>query len=529
MRGMRGAGPLLRLAWRRDRVMIVVTCVVVWVLTYFSVVATEDLYATEEQRRMANAEAAVNPGVVAMYGPIHDVDSIGGIGSSKLAMLNFLVLTFLVVAIVRRHTRAEEEAGRTELLGAAPVGRRAPLATAVLLAVIVSVVTGLVTGALAALAGWPTGGSMLLGLALVGVGLSFTGIAAVAAQLSTSNRVTGFWVFGALALAFVLRMVGDLQHGRPAGVLSWLSPLGWGQQARPFDGDRWWALVIPPLFLLATLALAAALRARRDLGAGLLPDRRGRPTGRLSTAGGLARRLQLPSLVGWLVGFVALGAVLGAVVGTIGGFLTPQAEDLLRRMGGVGGATEIYLTMVGGIAALAATAFGIGAVLRLRSEESAGHLEQVLATRVTRSRQFVAHTAIALVGASVLVAATSLTMATTHALAVGGTDFAGEATAGMAQLPAIWVMVALAAFVVAWLPRLDWLGWGLFSGVLLLTELGGLLGLPEAVQKISPFAHVPRLPVEPMEWTPEVVLTVVAAVLLVAALVGYRRRDMPVA
>ena len=65
---------------------------------------------------------------------IHDLDAIGGIGATKLAMLNFLILTFLVIAIVRRHTRAEEETGRFELIGATPVARGAPLATAVLLA-----------------------------------------------------------------------------------------------------------------------------------------------------------------------------------------------------------------------------------------------------------------------------------------------------------------------------------------------------------------------------------------------------------
>jgi ABC-2 type transport system permease protein len=41
--------------------------------------------------------------------------------------------------------------------------------------------------------------------------------------------------------------------------------------------------------------------------------------------------------------------------------------------------------------AFGAAAFGIGAVLRLRSEESSGHLESVLATPVTRLRFFASH------------------------------------------------------------------------------------------------------------------------------------------
>lgn len=52
--------------------------------------------------------------------------------------------------------------------------------------------------------------------------------------------------------------------------LTWLSPLGWGEQVRPFGDERWWALLLP-LALLAGATLAAfaaaglALFRRRDL------------------------------------------------------------------------------------------------------------------------------------------------------------------------------------------------------------------------------------------------------------------------
>ena len=519
---------LLRLAWRRDRVMILVTVAVVWVLTYYSVAAMKTLYASPAELRLANAEANASTGVVAMYGTIHDLDSVGGIGATKLAMLNFLILIFLVIAIVRRHTRAEEETGRFELVGATPVARRAPLVTAVLLAAVVAVVMGLGTTVGALAGGWPVTGSVLMGLALIGVGLSFTGLAAIAVQLSASNRSCGAWAFGALGLAFVLRMVADVAGDGPAGVLTWLSPIGWAQQVRPYDGDRAWPLVLPLVFSVLALTVAFVLQGRRDLGAGLLPDRRGRATGRLGTAAALAWRLQQPGYVGWLVGFVVMGLVFGAVVGTIGGLMTGQAEDMLRRMGGVGVATDLYLTMVGGIAALGAAAFGIGSVLRLRAEESAGHLELLLGTPVTRLRQFWAHLGIALAGSTSLLVGLGLAMAGTHAASAGGGAFWREFGANLAPLPAVWVLTGVAACVVAFLPRLDWLGWAVLAAVVLVGELGGLLGLPSWVMQISPFAHVPKLPVQPMSWTPEVVLTLLAAGLVAVAAAGYRRRDMPV-
>ena len=161
-----------------------------------------------------------------------------------------------------------------------------------------------------------------------------------------------------------------------------------------------------------------------------------------------------------------------------------------------------------------------------RTEESSGHLESVLATRVTRLRFFASHTVVAFVGSTVLMAALGVTMAAAHRS--GSSGFWREASPALAHLPAVWVMIAAALVAIAWLPRLDWLGWALLAGIVILGELGPLMNLPSWVQKISPFAHTPKIPVEAMSWTPEVVLTAIAVVLVVVAVVGYRRRGMPV-
>ena len=524
MTGWRG---LLRLVWRRDRVMISVSLLVVWVLSYYSAEAMKTLYTGTEQIVAANQAANTSTGVVAMYGHIYHLDSIGGIAANKLAMLDFLVLAFLVIAIVRRHTRAEEESGRFELLGSTSVGRDAPLGAAVVLAVVTSLVMGFVTIPAAIAGGWPFGGSTLLGLALAGVGLSYTGLAAIGVQLSSSYRACGAWIFGALGVSFVLRVIGDVSWDRTARVLSWFSPLGWAQQVRYFDGDRAWPLVVPVAFLLVCLAVAGRLQGRRDLGAGLLADRPGSPTSTMSSADALAWRLQRGGLIGWAITYLVLGILFGSIVNTVGGLMTGSATEMLRKLGGVGSFNDIYLTLVAGMAAFGAAAFGVSAVMRLRAEESTGHLETVLATRVTRSRFLLSHLLVALAGATLLAILLGLSMAAAHLS--GSSGFWREASPALAYLPAIWVMTAASAVVVAWVPRADWLGWGLIAGVVLLGELGALIGLPDWTLRISPFAHVPRVPVDPMTWTPEIVLTLVAAALVAVAFVGFRRRDLPVA
>ncbi|MFC2688696.1 MAG: hypothetical protein ACFN1H_01060 [Propionibacterium freudenreichii] len=182
-----GVASLLRLALRRDRILIAVTLVLVWALNYYSAEAMGSLYPHPADLVAANTAANASTGVVAMYGHISDVGSVGGVGSTKMAMINFIILAFLVVALVRRHTRAEEETGRQELIGSAPIARHAPLTAAGLLAGATSVACGLVTWLCVWAGGWPSAGSMLYGLALAGVGLSFTGITAVAVQLSANN------------------------------------------------------------------------------------------------------------------------------------------------------------------------------------------------------------------------------------------------------------------------------------------------------------------------------------------------------
>lgn len=505
--------------------MIGVVLVSIWLLSYYSAVAVPQLY-TNDQLVAANSAANASTGVVAMYGHIYNTASVGGVAANKVAMLDFLTIAFLVIAIVRRHTRGEEESGRFELLGATPVGRLAPLGAAMVVATGASFLSGVVTIPAVIAGGWPVAGSILFGLAQVGVGLSFAGLTAVAVQLSSSYRACGAWIFGTLGASFVLRMLGDVNWDKPGRIIGWFSPLGWAQQVRYYDGDRAWPLLLPVALFAATLGLAGWLQSRRDLGAGLLPDRRGPATGKLGTPLGLAWRLQRAGFIGWLITYVILGGLFGGIVDTIGGLMTGPASDLLEKLGGVGTFNDIYLTLVGVMGGFGAAAYGIGSVMRLRTEESSGHLESVLATRVTRLRFFWSHTIIAVVGSTVLMAVLGMVMAAAHT--AGSSGFWRESSSAFAHLPAVWVMIGAALVVVAWLPRMDWLGWGLLAGVVFLSELGPLMNLPSWMQKISPFAHTPKIPIEAMTWTPVFALTAIAAALVAVAAVGYRRRGMPV-
>ncbi len=526
--GGSGVRALLRLALRRDRILISVTLVAVWLLNFYSADAMRALYPTHESLVAANTAANLSTGVVAMYGHIHDVNSVGGVGSGKMGMINFIILAFLVISLVRRHTRAEEETGRQELIGSTPVARHAPLLASLILAGGVSVLCGIGSWLCVQAGGWPSDGSLLYGLALVGVGVSFTGIAAIAVQLSPNNRTCGIWAYGSLGVAFVLRMIGDVKWDSPARIASWFSPLGWGQQVRPFDGNRAWVLILPVVFFALCVAVAFWLLAHRDLGAGLFPERRGTAHTRMGSISSLAARLQRQSFIAWLACYVIFGALAGGMVGSMQGMITPDSEEMLRAMGGVGHLNDLYFTLISAFAALGAAAFGIATVSRMRAEESGGQLEALLATPLTRLRFVSAYLVQALCGGAVLMAALGATGATLQMTSPDAASWWSVFSGAMIALPGVWLLTALAFLAAGWLPHLDWLGWAVLGWVLVVGELGPLLKFPEWLLKVTPFAHLPKIPVEPMEWTPVVVITALAAVVLVIGALGYRRRDIPV-
>ena len=93
------------------------------------------------------------------------------------------------------------------------------------------------------------------------------------------------------ALAYLLRAVGDAGAG--ASWLTWVSPLGWVEQMRPYAGPAVVAAAVGAAVTVALAAAAAVLAGRRDLGAGLLPAGPGGPAaGWLRSPLALAWRLQ---------------------------------------------------------------------------------------------------------------------------------------------------------------------------------------------------------------------------------------------
>jgi ABC-2 type transport system permease protein len=436
-------------------------------------------------------------------------------------------MSILMVMLVVRHTRAEEEAGRLELVGAGVVGRAAPMAAALLMVGGASCVLGLLAAAALLAAGLPVSGSVLFGAGWAATGLCFSAVAAVAAQVTTGARAANGLAFMVIALAYAARAIGDLAEPGP-GWLSWLSPIGWNQQVRAFAGDRWSVLVLPLAATAILVPLAFTVRSRRDLGSGLLRDRPGPPAGLLDSPAALAWRLQRPLLVAWTAGSVVLALVMGSIAHNVADLLSsPGMAKIIHQLGGEQGLTDAFLAAELGLVGTIIAAYGISAVLRLSTEESTGHAESVLATATARIAWAASHWLIALAGVAWLVLVAGAATGLGHALAIGDSSQVMRMTfAALTRIPAAWVLVGLVVAVWGLKPHATALVWGAYAAFIVVGEFGKLWGVPGALMDVSPFAHSPVLPGPGAELSGMVWLSVVAGALLAGGSAAFRHRDL---
>ncbi|NBE56497.1 ABC transporter permease [Streptomyces boluensis] len=519
-RQLAGTGALLRLALRRDRVMVPLWVLLVGGTTASAANTLGELYNTPAERAGVVTSMTANSSLRSLYGPVFN-DSLGALVAWRYLAFMAAFAAIMSLIIVVRHTREEEETGRQEMLSAAMVGRRAPLTAALLVALIAN--AGIALLVVLGLAGEGTGGALALGLGIGGVGMVFATLAAVMAQLTETARLAKGAAAGVLGLAWVLKAAGDAAEADGSHVLTWLSPVGWAENLRPFADERWAVLLLIVAAVLVQGVLAYVLTGRRDIGMSFVPARPGPANGRLATAGGLAWRLQRGSLLGWGIGFLVTGVMFGSMTEGAADLVgdNAQTKEMLARLGGQAGVTDAFLAAMISMLGMVAAVYVVQSVLRLNGEETSQRGEPILAGAVGRVRWAAGHLAIAFGGAALLMLLAGLGFALGHGRQTGA--IVGGC---LALVPAIWLIGAFAVLVYGLLPRVAVLGWA-YAGVSLgLGWLGAAFGLPDWALKLSPFEHLPKLPGNAMEWGPFAALLALAVALTAVGLAGLRRRDI---
>lgn len=523
-----GSRHLVRLVLRRDRVRLPLWLVGLGGTIAWSALAVPAVYDTPEKVAGYAATVGASPVSHLMSGRQPGIDTIGGITANEISQVAQLGVCLMVLFLVVRHTRAEEESGRSELLRSTVLGRHAATLAGLVYAVTAALVIGALTTGTMLTAGLDPTGSVAYGVGLALLGTSYAAVALVAAQVSGSAR-GALGIGGSLvALGYLVRGVGAMQDN----ALTWLSPLGWAQSMNAFGDERWWPAMLLVGATVGLLAVAARLTAHRDVGSGLVQPRPGRPraSSRLGTPLGLTLRLQRGTILGWSAGMLLLGLVYGAVLPTVPDLLAsnPDIADYI----GAGGAaedavTDAFLRYVLLFMAVASTGYAVSSVLRMRSEEEAGRAENVLATATPRGRWLAATVATATGGTLAVLVLAGVGLAVGRGLAGGGwSDAAAMVGEQVTYAPASLVVAAVAVAAVGLAPRLALVAWAVVAFVGLQVMLGAILRLPDLVSALSPFWHLPGVPEERLAVWPGLVELVVAAALVALGHRGYRRRDL---
>ncbi|TNC28480.1 ABC transporter permease [Amycolatopsis alkalitolerans] len=525
-----GTWHLVRLALRRDRIVVPIWIVLIGVVPAASAGTYDQFYPDAASRASLTASAVGNPSVALLYGPAFDLSTAGGFTAWRFSTFIALFVALACIFTVTRHTRQEEETGRQELLSSGVTGRYTALTAALLVSCLAALATGLLATVALIGVGLPAAGSVAFGLGIALTGWVFSGISAVTAQLVEYSRTANGLASAVLGVTFLLRGVGD--SAKDISWLSWLSPLGWSAQLRPFAHERWWVALLPLVTTVVLFGVAYWLLPKRDVGLSIYPSRPGPAVAApgLRSPLGLAWRLHRGLLIGWVAGFAVAGALFGALASGIGGLVggSEQVREAFERMGGASAIVDAYLAAIANIFGMIAAVYAVQANLRMRSEETAVRLEPLLATHVRRLQWAGSHLAFSLLGSALLLAVGGTAAGLLHGLRIS--DVRGEVPAmlgaSMAQLPAIWLIAGLSMLLFGLLPKYMSASWSIASLALAIALYGPVLRLPQAVLDISPFTHIPKLPSATLTAAPVLWLTGIALVTLVAGLAGFRRRDI---
>jgi ABC-2 type transport system permease protein len=497
-------GVLLTQRLRRDWLQLTLWIVGTALMAFAGYAGVTQSYATLADRQNILAAALANP-VILMFRGLPSGTSEGAFLTFEvlpwLALLAALMSTFLAV----RHTRGDEEAGRSELVWATPAGRRLPTVATAVHGIIANLALAALTASALISTGLPTAGSVLAGAAAGACGIAFLGIALLAAQLMRTSRGANSLTVWVLVATFLIRGIGNAA-GTPSDDLSrmasawpaWLSPFGWAEQTRPYDLDLVGPVFLALAFGLALCAAAVSLQSLRDIDASFVAERRGRVSApvALRSPHALVWRLTAGSIVGWAVG----GAITGILATTLSGLVdqisgeNPAVADILKKIGGAtGGLEEVVVTVFFTLLGILAACCAVQTVVRARQEEARGTAEAVLATPVGRVRWLADFVIVGVVAVLIVIAA-AVVAAWVGVWSNGGDDalYRIVAVAGLGQAVAAAIFAVLTALVFVLLPRATAaMAWSLVLLAALLGMFGPLFGLPEWSANLSPFAVTP--------------------------------------
>ena len=531
---------LIKLILRRDRIKLPVWIGVISLSLLSMIPVLQKTYGDEASINVLYQTFSVNPAGLFLVGPV-DEPTFGALVTIETLLWWGLAIAFMSTLLIVRHTRHNEETGAQELLLSGQIKRSSSLVAALIVAIVANIIMGtIIAGGLVLVAGeyWSAEHSWLFGAALAMFGIVWSAIAAVVVQLFESTRSANGVLAGLIGISFVLRGIGDFMGEVGSdGLLqpSWassLSPFGWLQATRPLTFPDWSPLIISACVAVVLSAVAFVLLARRDVGMGLLPSRRGRTrASRFRRTGlGLTWHLQHNIAFGWLIGVLAMVGTIGVLIPEMSNIYesSDSMRMLVESLGGQGALIPTFLSAMLAIVILMVGAYSIQGLGKLRDEESAGHLENLLATNISRLRWIVLHVGTVLICSLAMLAITGAGLALCVNMLSDVHVNIGEYTlAGLSYGPAILLFIGLYLLLFGIIPRVAGLvTWAYYGLVVFMTWLAPIMNIDKWIMNTSVLEHMPAAPSEDIELAPLLWITGLAVMLIIVGIASWSRRNL---
>ncbi|MFN7249461.1 MAG: ABC transporter permease [Anaerobacillus sp.] len=523
-------GKTARFIIRRDRIRLPIWLISIAFITVITASSFTGLYQSDIERQ-AVAETMRNPAMTAMVGPGYGLDNYteGAMMGHQMLLFTAIAVAIMSILLVTRHTRADEEEGRIELIRSFPVGRLSNLSATVIVLFSANVLLALIVGIGLSAIGIESldlHGSLLYGAALGATGIFFTAVTALFAQASGNTRGTIGFSFTVLLGAYLIRAIGDVS----SEALSLFSPLGWILRTEVYVNNYWWPIILTAGASLVLVAIALYLNSIRDLDAGLLPAKPGRKHASrfLQSPIGLPFRLQRTGIIAWAIGMFILGLSYGSVLGDLETFLesSEMMREMLQAVDGLS-LTEQYITMLMAIISMICTVPVLLIILKLKGEEKRSHIEHILARAISRTRVMGSYYFLSMFFGFVMLFLSVVGLWSAAAASMDDPlSFVSIFQAAMVYLPAMWMMIAVAVLLIGIFPSMTGFAWLYLGYSFFVVYLGGFLQFPEWMGKLSPFGHIPKLPVEDFDLLKVSTLTGIAILFVLIGFLGYNKRDI---
>ena len=520
-----------------------------------------DAYAIAEFMAMLE-----NPALLAMVGPLYSMDmaTMGALYTLMMLVFMGIAMGIMNIFLVVRHTRADEEAGRYEVLRSLPCGRLANVNAAMLTAVIVNAVAAVLFAVTMWLGMHILGESMgfgaaaVWGAALGAVGLAFAGVAALFSQLSANSRGASGFSFMLMGLFYFLRAGADMNPDI-YGFLAFFGPFGLMSRTWAYIHNNWWPIFAILGFAAAFTALAYWMCSIRDIDQGMIPARPGKAHGGrlLKSAFGLNFRLLRMSIIVWFIVLFATGYSYSIVLSDISTFIAGNetyrqmilgptglldqidghtTEEIARQMNAVLGAAglsivQMFANMVSFMMTMIAMIPVLMFILKAKAEEKAIRTELIVATPSPKTKYLFGFVIIAFASAVLMQVAYAVGLYSRVIIRPvldnpADLPFSFLMQSVLVYVPAMWIMGGITVLLVGLFPRRTGLIWAYYGFTFIAMMYGRMFPETEWMANITPLGWVPQLPMDDISWPVLAVKAVIGVALAAVGILLYRKRDI---